>query len=79
MTTNPNRFDSTAESLKPRESISRSRYQTIKLPKHLRDYPALFPLYVGPEYIIRGFYRGIVGWYAEDTADIHPPTPKELG
>jgi hypothetical protein len=53
--------------------------QTIKLPKHLRDYPALFPLYVGPEYIIRGFYRGIVGWYAEDTADIHPPTPKELG
>ena len=28
MTTNPNRFDSTAESLKPQESISRSRYNT---------------------------------------------------
>ena len=26
MTTHPNRFDSTAESLKPQESISRSRY-----------------------------------------------------
>ena len=30
MTTNPNRFDSTPESLKPQESISRSRYQTSK-------------------------------------------------
>lgn len=53
--------------------------QQIKLPPHLADNPAIFPGYIDNEYIIRGFYRGIVGWFAEDTADLHPPTPAELG
>jgi alkyl sulfatase BDS1-like metallo-beta-lactamase superfamily hydrolase len=31
------------------------------------------------EYNVRAQYRGIVGWYAEDTADLHPPTIQEMG
>jgi alkyl sulfatase BDS1-like metallo-beta-lactamase superfamily hydrolase len=53
--------------------------KTIRLPKHLADHPWLFPAYVDNEYNVRGQYRGIVGWYAEDTADLHPPTTKEMG
>ena len=49
---------------------------TIRLPKHLDEHPWLFPAYIDNEYSVRGQYRGIVGWYAEDTADLHPPTPK---
>lgn len=52
---------------------------TIRLPKHLAEYPLLYPAYVDNEYNVRGQYRGIVGWYAEDTADLHPPTMQELG
>ncbi len=50
-----------------------------RLPKHLRDNPHLFPAYVDHEYNVRGQYRGIVGWFQEDTADLHPPTDKEMG
>jgi alkyl sulfatase BDS1-like metallo-beta-lactamase superfamily hydrolase len=53
--------------------------QTVRLPKHLRDNPWLYPAYVDNEYNVRGQYRGILGWYAEDTADLHPPTTLELG
>lgn len=53
--------------------------EAIRLPKHLREHPKLFPGYVDHEYNVRGQYRGIVGWYEEDTADLHPPTTKELG
>jgi alkyl sulfatase BDS1-like metallo-beta-lactamase superfamily hydrolase len=28
---------------------------------------------------VRGQYRGIAGWFQEDTADLHPPTDKEMG
>jgi alkyl sulfatase BDS1-like metallo-beta-lactamase superfamily hydrolase len=49
------------------------------LPKHLDQHPWLYPGYIDNEYSIRGQYRGIVGWYAEDTADLHPPTQEELG
>lgn len=52
---------------------------TIRLPKHLDQHPWLYPGYIDNEYSIRGQYRGIVGWYAEDTADLHPPTQEELG
>jgi alkyl sulfatase BDS1-like metallo-beta-lactamase superfamily hydrolase len=51
---------------------------TIRLPKHLEEHPWLFPAYIDNEYSVRGQYRGIVGWYAEDTADLHPPAPEEL-
>ncbi len=53
--------------------------ETIRLPKHLVDHPWLFPAYVDNEYNVRAQYRGIVGWYAEDTADLHPPTTEEMG
>jgi alkyl sulfatase BDS1-like metallo-beta-lactamase superfamily hydrolase len=53
--------------------------ETIRLPEHLKEHAWLFPAYVDNEYNVRGQYRGIVGWYAEDTADLHPPTTKELG
>ncbi len=52
---------------------------TIRLPEHLAEHPWLFPAYVDSEYNVRGQYRGLVGWYAEDTADLHPPTTKEMG
>jgi alkyl sulfatase BDS1-like metallo-beta-lactamase superfamily hydrolase len=52
---------------------------TIRLPQHLDQHPWLYPGYIDNEYSFRGQYRGIVGWYAEDTADLHPPTPEELG
>jgi alkyl sulfatase BDS1-like metallo-beta-lactamase superfamily hydrolase len=52
---------------------------TIRLPKHLAEHPWLFPAYVDNEYNVRGFYRGIVGWFAEYTADLHPPADAEMG
>ncbi|WP_294224162.1 alkyl sulfatase dimerization domain-containing protein [uncultured Shimia sp.] len=53
--------------------------ETIQIPDHLAKHPWLYPGYVEHEYNIRGIYRGIVGWFAEDTADLHPPTDAELG
>ncbi len=53
--------------------------EATRLPKHLRDNPHLFPAYVDHEHNVRGQYRGIVGWYQEDTADLHPPTTQEMG
>ena len=52
---------------------------SIRLPRHLADHPWLFPGYVDNEYNVRAQYRGIVGWYAEDTADLHPPSEAEMG
>jgi alkyl sulfatase BDS1-like metallo-beta-lactamase superfamily hydrolase len=31
------------------------------------------------EYIVRGIYQGVIGWWADDAADLHPPTPEEFG
>ncbi|CUH41243.1 MULTISPECIES: alkyl sulfatase dimerization domain-containing protein [Ruegeria] len=53
--------------------------EAIQVPEHLANHSWLFPGYVEHEYNIRGVYRGIVGWFAEDTADLHPPTDAELG
>lgn len=53
--------------------------EAARLPKHLRDNPHLFPAYVDHEHNVRGQYRGIVGWFQEDTADLHPPTTQEMG
>jgi alkyl sulfatase BDS1-like metallo-beta-lactamase superfamily hydrolase len=50
----------------------------IQLPDHLKDDPLLYEGYVRTDYVIRGFYRGIVGWFAEDTADLNPPPPEIL-
>lgn len=52
---------------------------SIQIPAHLDTHPWLFPAYVETEYNVRGQYGGMVGWFAEDTADLHPPTDAELG
>ncbi|GAB3373049.1 MBL fold metallo-hydrolase [Spongiibacter taiwanensis] len=49
----------------------------IQLPPSLRDQDCLFAAYIDPEYIVRGIYRGLVGWWADDAAEIHPPEPEE--
>ncbi|PLW68749.1 alkyl sulfatase dimerization domain-containing protein [Pseudohalioglobus lutimaris] len=51
---------------------------TIRIPEHLDQHPWLFPAYIDNEYSLRGQYRGMVGWYDEDTAELHPPLPGEL-
>jgi|GEM_PF-1510716 len=51
----------------------------IQLAPHLANHPDLYPGYVDNEYNIRGQYRGIVGWFGEEIADLHPPTTNELG
>lgn len=50
----------------------------IQLPDHLKNDPLLYEGYVRTDYAIRGFYRGIVGWFAEDTADLNLPPPEIL-
>lgn len=52
---------------------------SIQIPAHLDTHPWLFPAYVETEYNVRGQYGGMVGWFAEDTADLHPPTDAGLG
>jgi len=51
---------------------------SVRLPKRWADYPGLFPAYVDVEHIVRGIYRGLIGWWAEDSADLHPPVRQEL-
>lgn len=51
----------------------------VRLPEQLRDIPELFPAYVDVEHMVRGVYRGLIGWWADDTADLHPPQASELG
>ncbi len=53
--------------------------ETVRLPQHLWEGLWIFPAYVDWEYNVRGQYRGIVGWYHEDTADLHPPAAAEMG
>jgi alkyl sulfatase BDS1-like metallo-beta-lactamase superfamily hydrolase len=50
----------------------------IKLPDHLKNEPLLYEGYIRFEYAIRGFFRGMVGWFANDTADLSPPPPESL-
>ena len=52
--------------------------RNIQLPDHLKDDPLLYEGYIRVKYAVRGFYRGIVGWFAEDTADLDPPPPEIL-
>ena len=51
----------------------------VRLPGQLSDIPELFPGYVDVEHMVRGVYGGVVGWFANDTAALHPPAADELG
>ena len=51
----------------------------VRLPHQLADIPELYPAYVDVEHMVRGVYGGLLGWFANDTAQLHPPTAAELG
>jgi alkyl sulfatase BDS1-like metallo-beta-lactamase superfamily hydrolase len=53
--------------------------EAIRLPKHITELHQLFPGYVDEEYNVRGQYRGLVGWFGEEIADLYPPKAKEIG
>ena len=51
----------------------------VRLPQHLVKIPELYPAYVDVEHMVRGIYGGLVGWFANDTVELHPPDSAELG
>ena len=51
----------------------------LRLPQQLVAIPELYPAYVDVEHMVRGIYRGLVGWFANDTVELHPPHSAELG
>lgn len=51
----------------------------VHLPEKFRNFPELYQAYVDVEHMIRGVYRGHIGWWANDTAELHPPRADELG
>ncbi|MEH6943887.1 alkyl sulfatase dimerization domain-containing protein [Bacillus sp. JJ722] len=48
----------------------------VKLPPHLEDSPILQPFYGEVANAVRGIYSGLIGWYGNDTATIHPVSKK---
>lgn len=58
----------------PEEIVERT-----PLPARFRDEPSLIESYSEYEFALRGIYSGLMGWFAEDTAALHPPTPARLG
>ena len=51
----------------------------VRLPHQIADIPELYPAYVDVEHMVRGVYGGLLGWFANDTAELHPPAATELG
>lgn len=51
----------------------------VRLPQHLVKIPELYPAYVDVEHMVRGIYGGLIGWFANDTVELHPPDSAELG
>lgn len=51
----------------------------VRLPHQIADIPELYPAYVDVEHMARGVYGGLLGWFANDTAELHPPAAAELG
>lgn len=49
------------------------------LPEYLRQVPQLFTAYVDVEHMVRGVFRGLIGWWSNDTAELHPPSDAEMG
>ncbi|MFS0553831.1 alkyl sulfatase dimerization domain-containing protein [Brevibacillus sp. 179-C9.3 HS] len=48
----------------------------VKLPRHLESNPILQPFYGEVANAVRGIYSGLIGWYGNDTATIHPVSKK---
>jgi len=51
----------------------------IELPEHLLMERSLYQGYSEFDFALRGIYRGLIGWYGEDAAEMHPPRPDVLG
>lgn len=51
----------------------------LQFPHQLVETSELYPAYVDVEHMVRGIFRGLVGWFANDTAELHPPDSAELG
>jgi alkyl sulfatase BDS1-like metallo-beta-lactamase superfamily hydrolase len=51
----------------------------IHLPDHLLKEPTLAQSYSEFDFALRGIYRGLIGWFGEDAAGMHPPAPGVLG
>ncbi|MGE4323367.1 MAG: alkyl sulfatase dimerization domain-containing protein [Sphingobium sp.] len=51
----------------------------IRLPHRFRKEPSLAEVYSEFPYALRGIYRGLVGWFDEDTAQLNPPSRRRLG
>ena len=51
----------------------------LQLPQQLLAIPELYPAYVDVEHMARGIFAGLVGWFANDTVELHPPDAAELG
>ena len=52
--------------------------RAVRLPTQLTAVPELYPAYVDVEHMVRGIYSGLIGWFANDTATLHPPATEEL-
>lgn len=50
--------------------------EIIKMPKHLKKSNVLGQLYGEFPFAIRRIYSGVMGWYGNDTAKLHPVTLK---
>ena len=51
----------------------------VMLPDQLAEVPELHPAYVDVEHMVRGVFAGLIGWFANDTVELHPPDSAELG
>jgi alkyl sulfatase BDS1-like metallo-beta-lactamase superfamily hydrolase len=52
--------------------------QRTRLPRRFLDEPSLNQIYSEFDYALRGVYRGLVGWFDEDTAELNPPSKARL-
>lgn len=51
----------------------------VTLPDAFKAVPELFTAYVDVEHMVRGVYGGLIGWWSNDTANLHPPADREVG
>ncbi|MDK2760588.1 MAG: MBL fold metallo-hydrolase [Sphingopyxis sp.] len=52
--------------------------QRTRLPQRFVDEPSLNQIYSEFDYALRGVYRGLIGWFDEDTAELNPPSKARL-
>lgn len=53
--------------------------ERIDPPAWFSEEPSLYEGYSEFDFALRGIYRGLIGWYGEDAAQMHPPSPSRIG